>query len=107
VGANGPDVQWLASQLAIIGGKVPVSSGIVSYDARLIRQVKDFQAQEGLHPDGIAGVQTLIRINSRVDPGVPRLARSSTMTVAPGKQSASAIDDSHPRLIARVSPPVE
>ncbi|WP_455221742.1 AAA family ATPase [Kaarinaea lacus] len=111
VGTNGPDVQWLASQLATISGtlsgKESDTIGVVSYDASLIRKVKDFQAQEGLRSDGIAGAQTLIRINTIVGANVPRLSKSFAETSIPDKQSASAIDDRQPERLARVSVSVE
>jgi general secretion pathway protein A len=107
VGSNGPDVQWLASQLATINGNAPDADGAVSYDATLIRQIKDFQAQEGLRSDGIAGVQTLIRINTLVGANVPRLGKPLATMSTPDKHSASAIADKDPQRFARVSGPVE
>ena len=89
VGSSGPDVQWLASQLSSISGRELLSNGMVSYDARLIREVKDFQMQEGLESDGIAGAQTLIRINSVLKKNVPRLTKNFPRA-NPDKQSATA-----------------
>lgn len=87
LGTSGDDVQWLASNLAAINGQeVP---GIVSYDTRLIRAVKNFQKQEGLSSDGIAGVQTLIQINTVMDKSVPRLTGNSAKAGSPDKQSAT------------------
>ena len=102
VGTDGPDVQWLATQLAAISGQESDHVGVVSYDAALIRQVKNFQAQEGLRSDGIAGAQTLIRINTRVGIDAPRLSKSLANTPLPEKQSASAIDEQQPQRVARV-----
>ncbi|WP_455366521.1 AAA family ATPase [Kaarinaea lacus] len=107
VGTNGPDVQWLATQLAAINGEQSDAIGVVSYDAALIRQVKNFQAQEGLRSDGIAGAQTLIRINTLVGADVPRLNKSVSKMSLPEKQSASAIDGTWSQLVAQVSRPVE
>lgn len=111
VGTNGPDVQWLASQLANISGtpgsEEPDTTGVVSYDAALIRKVKAFQAQEGLRSDGLAGAQTLIRINTMVGANVPRLSQPLTVISIPDKQSASAIDNRQPQRLARVSVVVE
>jgi len=72
-GTQGPGVQWLASQLAEISGSTISSNGMVSYDASLIEQVKLFQLRQGLESDGVAGVQTLIRLNSVINKNVPRL----------------------------------
>ena len=101
VGTNGPDVQWLASQLASINGRNPASNGMVSYDTKLIRKVKEFQAQEGLRSDGIAGAKTLIRINSVTTKDVPRLSNPSAMGMVPDKQSARALDHESLTMIAR------
>jgi len=107
VGTNGPDVQWLATQLAAISGQESDDVGVVSYDAALIRQVKNFQAQEGLRSDGIAGAQTLIRINTRAGIDAPRLSKTVSEPPLPEKQSASAIDEQQPQRVARVSRPIE
>jgi len=107
VGTNGPDVQWLASQLAEISGYTLETDELVDYDTRLIRQVKDFQAQEDLYSDGIAGAQTLIRINSIIGTNEPRLSKPSGTLVAPDKQSAGAVDEHRPQLYAHVSPAAE
>jgi len=101
VGTNGADVQWLASQLASISGKNTESSGMVSYDTKLIRKVKEFQAQEGLRSDGIAGTKTLIRINSVTTNDVPRLSNPAAMNMVPDKQSASALGDDSRIMHAR------
>lgn len=102
VGSNGPDVQWLASQLANLSGREISSNGMVSYDAGLIQQVKHFQMQEGLETDGIAGAQTLIRLNSVLQKDVPRLSGRIHPRL-PDKQSASAIGPWSQRTIARLS----
>ncbi|WP_455199764.1 AAA family ATPase [Kaarinaea lacus] len=101
VGTNGPDVQWLASRLDSINGENPASNGMVSYDTKLIRKVKEFQAQEGLRSDGIAGTRTLIRINSVTARDVPRLSKPSEMNFVPDKQSARALDHELHTKIAR------
>jgi len=111
VGTNGPDVQWLASQLATINGmpsgQGKDATGSVSYDDALIRIVKDFQAQEGLRSDGIAGAQTLIRINTMVGANGPRLSKPLAAVPFPDKQSASAFDERRPQRLARAAQSVE
>ena len=98
LGTSGEDVQWLASSIASINGEdVP---GIISYDARLIRAVKNFQKQEGLSADGIAGVQTLIQINSALDKSVPRLTSSSGKSNSINKQSATVEEIQSATLLA-------
>ena len=101
LGTNGKDVQWLASNLAHINGQdLP---GTVSYDARLIRAVKNFQRQEGLTSDGIAGVQTLIRINSATGKDVPRLTVDAARNNSSDKQSATISNQARVNQIAMLS----
>ena len=61
IGYAGADVQWLRQKLKII---YPQSVYLESadYDAVLAQQVKQFQQQQGLLADGVAGVQTLLHI---------------------------------------------
>jgi len=98
LGSRGPDVQWLASRLATISGESVTSNGLVSYDDQLIQQVKTFQRHEGLESDGIAGVQTLIRINSVTDNNVPRIGEDGLKSVNPDKQSASGLERNSQRM---------
>lgn len=45
------------------------------FDGRLARQVAAFQAAYNLHPDGIVGVQTLLRLSAELyEPDSPRLS---------------------------------
>jgi general secretion pathway protein A len=105
LGTSGPDVQWLASRLARINGTELAPGDLISYDENLIRQVKSFQLHEGLDADGIAGVQTLIRLNSGTESNVPRLSGKSIIPdkQIPDKQSAGAPDIKSQQLLARVS----
>jgi peptidoglycan hydrolase-like protein with peptidoglycan-binding domain len=95
-------VQWLASQLANISGRELSRNGMISYDAGLIKEVKNFQMQEGLETDGIAGAQTLIRLNSVLQKDVPRLTGSNTSPRS-DKQSAGAIDSQSGQIVAQLS----
>lgn len=71
---SGPAVDWLIGQL----NKVQSSQALLAmggtYDAELARRVRSFQFSEGLVPDGIAGVQTLIHLNSAAGEAGPRLS---------------------------------
>ena len=71
-GASGPQVIWLANALATVDGG---TAGAVSarFDALLAEQVRNFQRERGLMPDGVAGVQTLIALQAQ-DAHQPRLA---------------------------------
>lgn len=72
-GDQGPVVQWLNRQLALIQGRGAQLRENLIYDDVLIGEVKKFQFAEGLVPDGIVGPQTLIRLNSAVGSGDPVL----------------------------------
>ena len=72
-GESGPTVQWLAGQLALAQpggadlGQAPM------FDETLQRQVKQFQLNQGLVPDGLVGPQTVIRLAGVGDPTAPEL----------------------------------
>ncbi|HDZ61816.1 MAG TPA: AAA family ATPase [Nitrospirae bacterium] len=71
--SRGPAVKWLKQQLAAIykdtadPGKDPV------FDNETVNLIKQFQLAQGLVPDGIVGTQTIIRLNTVVDNGIPKL----------------------------------
>ncbi len=67
-GIEGQPANWLSKRLAEAGEKVEAARA----DDLAIR-VKRFQIKAGLVPDGIAGVQTIIQLNSRTDKDIPRL----------------------------------
>ena len=71
-GMSGPQVIWLANALATAQGS---TAGAVTarFDALLAEQVRQFQRERGLLPDGVAGVQTLIAVQAH-DETQPRLA---------------------------------
>jgi len=62
-GDSGPVVDWLVEQLNKAQPNLPLLNKGGVYDAELARRVRSFQFMEGLVPDGIAGVQTLIHLN--------------------------------------------
>ncbi|RMG31720.1 MAG: hypothetical protein D6721_00515 [Gammaproteobacteria bacterium] len=79
-GDHGRDVLWVRRQLArALGTEVLEAPDPLRFDARLSAAVRRFQAAGGLHPDGIIGAQTLIRLNS-LDPDFtgPRLDAPET-----------------------------
>ncbi len=72
-GMQGAGVQWLSKKLSsILAGTLPEPAKDV-YDHQLVEQVKDFQRSQGLEADGIAGPQTVIRINTLSGENVPLL----------------------------------
>jgi general secretion pathway protein A len=69
--ARGPAVDWLAQQLAQVSGQPAAVHE--EYDEALLRQVKQFQLEQGLTPDGSVGPQTLIRLSALADSSAPSL----------------------------------
>ncbi|WP_341501900.1 AAA family ATPase [Gallaecimonas sp. GXIMD4217] len=59
-GMSGPLVDWLAQALSQVDGEPALAS---PYDARLLERVRRFQARQGLKADGLAGENTLVRLN--------------------------------------------
>lgn len=75
-GKGGPAVQWLSKQLALTQGHEPPAAGPDTvFDEAMARQVKQFQLEQGLVPDGAAGPQTLLRLSNAADQGAPKLLR--------------------------------
>ncbi|OIO72427.1 MAG: hypothetical protein AUJ57_05905 [Zetaproteobacteria bacterium CG1_02_53_45] len=72
-GDSGKVIQWLASQLDAVQGKLIPPRAFLQMDALLVDRLTDFQKAQGLPADGIAGPQTLIRINERIGLQTPRL----------------------------------
>jgi general secretion pathway protein A len=62
-GMRGADVRWLHDSLRAAQG-LPAGAGGDVYDAALTRMVEDFQRQHRLAVDGVAGVQTLIVLDT-------------------------------------------
>lgn len=69
--ASAAQVQWLENSLARLDNSAP---RLVSYfDSQLEQKLMSFQRSHGLKPDGIAGSQTLIRLNLYLSQQGPRL----------------------------------
>jgi general secretion pathway protein A len=74
MGDSGPSVAWLYEELSGILGETGRIGGQNEFDDDLVEMVKTFQRSAGLIPDGIAGLQTIIKINSATDIGSPTLS---------------------------------
>ncbi len=74
-GQRGPAVAWLDAQLADGQGSASPSGGEPAFDEALRRRVKQFQLAHGLIPDGIVGLQTLVRLSGASDRTAPKLLR--------------------------------
>lgn len=73
-GESGSDVTWLRKQLQKVTGLTAISSNPAVYDDALKELVLEFQREQGLQADGVAGPQTLIHLNNLVRQlTVPRL----------------------------------
>ena len=71
--SNKADLQWLENALSRAFKERPRK--VSKFDEALAAKLKRFQEQEGLKPDGVAGPQTLIRLNARGREPMPRLDR--------------------------------
>ncbi len=72
-GMRGEDVIRLRRDLRRLSGAPPATESPI-YDAELVRQVEDFQRQHRLTVDGVAGLQTLLVLDSALrEPGTPHL----------------------------------
>jgi general secretion pathway protein A len=79
-GMQGDGVRWLRSKLNTVAGKTdqPASD---YYDEDLVKMVEDFQRQNRLNVDGIAGVQTQIVLDAiGSTPGTPVLVAQARGT---------------------------
>jgi general secretion pathway protein A len=73
-GASGEAVRWLRSRLALAAGQPPSESLSERFDAALAAQLRAFQRERGLRPDGLAGQRTLVLLNHLApEPDAPTL----------------------------------
>lgn len=72
VGDRGPDVDWLAMQLAEMNGAIKPAPDQV-FDQAMAAQVREFQSVQGLEVDGIVGPKTFMHLNSFAGVKEPRL----------------------------------
>jgi general secretion pathway protein A len=74
-GMQGAEVLHLRQQLVHLTGKTAPANASDIYDGELSQLVRDFQRAHRLTPDGVAGVQTLVVLNSALaQPDSPQLA---------------------------------
>ena len=72
-GMQGPGVAWLRRTIGD-GGDASDERGPAVYDDALTARVIAFQKREGLEVDGMAGIETLVRLSTRLDSRAPRLS---------------------------------
>jgi general secretion pathway protein A len=74
-GMHGVEIRQLRQQLTRLSGKPTPDSTSDVYDGELAQLVRDFQRAHRLNVDGVAGVQTLVVLNSALaKPDSPQLA---------------------------------
>ncbi|MFZ5522459.1 MAG: AAA family ATPase [Pseudomonadota bacterium] len=76
-GDYGPDIGWLAGQLARLGGKADEDTSGRLFDEAMMREVKKFQLARGLVPDGRVGAQTMMHLSSMADE-TPKLSQKQS-----------------------------
>jgi general secretion pathway protein A len=80
-GDQGPDVDWLAAQLAkLYGEKEPDPDR--TFDQEMFRQVRQFQSAQGLEVDGIVGPKTFMHLNRFAGTKEPRLRHAAVVNAA-------------------------
>ncbi len=72
LGDSGADVDWLTERIAFVY-QDPTIKQVKVFDHYLQDMLMDFQQRHGLKADGIAGMNTLIQLNSSTTEGIPRL----------------------------------
>ena len=75
-GDYGPDVGWLGNRLAQLDGNIAQAIKDQLFDQAVLRRVKQFQLDQGLLADGVAGSQTMMRLSAATDATAPRLMRA-------------------------------
>jgi general secretion pathway protein A len=74
-GMHGVEIRQLRQELTRLSGKATPDSASDVYDGELSQLVRDFQRTHRLNVDGVAGVQTLVVLNSALaKPDSPQLA---------------------------------
>ncbi|RCU51730.1 AAA family ATPase [Corallincola holothuriorum] len=73
--AKGASVQWLETSLGLLQGERP--RRLDGFDSMLGERIRRFQREQRLEADGIAGVQTLIRLNQMLQLEAPTLMKEA------------------------------
>jgi len=81
-GDQGPDIDWLAAQLAKLNG-ARAPDAAARYDAAMMQQVRAFQLAQGLTGDGVAGPKTIMQLVRAGDSAEPRLSLHAGVELNP------------------------
>ncbi|MFI4939542.1 MAG: AAA family ATPase [Burkholderiales bacterium] len=87
-GDQGMDVDWVALQLAKLGGLsgVQTSAAKQTFDQAAIERIREFQSAQGMTADGVVGPKTFMQLSRATDITEPRLHdRLAVMQASPGK----------------------
>ncbi|WLI90127.1 AAA family ATPase [Massilia sp. R2A-15] len=89
VGADeaGPDVDWIAARLAQIN-HVAAPELNQPLDARMRKLLREFQKQQNLKADGVAGPRTYMRLNQLGGVDEPRLLHNGARPASPAAPKA-------------------
>ncbi len=92
IGNNaGPSqVQWLDNASA---GPAAAGSQVRRFDAELKTKLQQFQRAQGLNPDGIAGSNTLLRLNVMAGEPMPKLEDPAQRASKPARLDPAEDDD--------------
>jgi general secretion pathway protein A len=81
VGNKGPEVDWVAAQLAKLNGdKAPDANQ--PFDKNMSERIREFQSAQGLQADGVVGPLTFMHLNRVAGVEEPRLKTSLTAAKA-------------------------
>ncbi|MGC1403063.1 MAG: peptidoglycan-binding protein, partial [Thermodesulfobacteriota bacterium] len=72
-GGRGPLVAWVQKHLELAQGRTVSNKPKEEYDREMVNQVKEFQAANGLKPDGIVGPKTIMPLTAFIKDGEPVL----------------------------------
>ncbi len=86
-GYRGPFVEWIREKISVIQGRAYKKNKDLKYDGEIVEQIKKFQLDKGLKPDGIVGPQTIIHINNSLKNGEPQLVQKENNFVSMEKGS--------------------
>ncbi|MEN3291361.1 MAG: ral secretion pathway protein [Burkholderiales bacterium] len=80
-GDKGPEVDWIAAQLARLNGEKPPGEHQM-LDDNMVARIREFQTAQGLKPDGMVGPLTFMHLNRASGVDEPRLKTSLTAAKA-------------------------
>ncbi|MNV54635.1 putative general secretion pathway protein A [compost metagenome] len=98
--ASAAQAQWLDNALS--RAMQQPDRKVSRFDATLKNKLQQFQREQGLTPDGIAGSNTLLRLNAVAGEPMPRLEDESLRASTPVDLDA-VVDDAMDPLVEEAS----